>query len=510
MEGAFFERSEGAACAPLRPGYAPRRPEQTLLHRVVRENLETLLAEASADGEGLPGFVEREFRKYVGCGALARGFARVACNRCGKEELVAFSCKCRGWCPPCVARRMDDTAAHLVDRVLPFAPYRQWVLSLPFRRRLELARDHELLGALRRIFVAAVRRWQRRKARELGHGEVETAAVCFTQRHDSLLRVNPHLHSLHPDAVFVERAEGGSELVVLPKPSQEDVEAILERVVRRARKVLERAEEESGAQDALDRLRARQLMLFAPPKELPEGKLSARREGFSLHAATHLHANDRDGLERMCRYALRPPVANSRLSQRDDGKLVLKLKRALPDGREVLELSPLDLMRRLAGLVPRPRVHQTHYFGAFASHSGMRERVVPRRPRHTSWCTCEEEAPSSSEQRELPLRPRPLLAVMPLVGEAAELVKAPAPRPRVLPWDRLLARTFGDPVLTCRCGGRRRIVAFVEDPAKAVEVLAGLGVRAEEPGLARARSPPQGEMFEPSPEYAANAIHPDD
>ena len=267
---------------------------------------------------------------------------------------------------------MDDTAAHLVDRVLPFAPYRQWVLSLPFAMRLRLARNDELLGELRRIFIAAVARWQRKKARDLGHREVETAAVCpsirdsrrysghgFTQRHDSLLRVNPHLHSLHPDAVFVESAEGRGELVALPKPTQADVEGILRRLVQRARKLLERFGEEAEPEDALDRVRGRQLSLFAPPKELPEGKLSARLEGYSLHAATHLHMNDREGLERMARYALRPPVANSRLSQREDGELVLKLKRALPDGRETLELSPMELMRRLAGLVPRPRVQCT-------------------------------------------------------------------------------------------------------------------------------------------------------
>ena len=73
MEGAFFERSEGAASAPLGPTYAPRRPEKTLLNRVVRENLETLLAESREDGAGLPFFVEQEFRKYVGCGSLVRG-----------------------------------------------------------------------------------------------------------------------------------------------------------------------------------------------------------------------------------------------------------------------------------------------------------------------------------------------------------------------------------------------------------------------------------------------------
>jgi len=44
----------------------------------------------------------------------------VSCPSCGFERAVAFSCKKRGGiCPSCMGRRMNDTAIHLVDRVLP-------------------------------------------------------------------------------------------------------------------------------------------------------------------------------------------------------------------------------------------------------------------------------------------------------------------------------------------------------------------------------------------------------
>jgi hypothetical protein len=59
---------------------------------------------------------------------LRRAGARVlprCCGTCGKDELVAFSCKRRGFCPSCGARRMADLAAHLVDRVWPDVPVRQ-------------------------------------------------------------------------------------------------------------------------------------------------------------------------------------------------------------------------------------------------------------------------------------------------------------------------------------------------------------------------------------------------
>jgi hypothetical protein len=109
---------------------------------VVREQLETFLEAArarSAHGRGLPAYVERELRAYVDCGILARGFARVRCSDCGFERLVAFSCKA-GVCPSCSARRMEDTAEHLVRNVFPAVPVRQWVLSFPRRVRFLAAR----------------------------------------------------------------------------------------------------------------------------------------------------------------------------------------------------------------------------------------------------------------------------------------------------------------------------------------------------------------------------------
>jgi hypothetical protein len=64
---------------------------------------------------------------------------------------VAFSCKRRGFCLGCVARRMAETAAHLVDHVIPRVPVRQWVLSFPIPLRLLFATHPQLLAPLLRI-----------------------------------------------------------------------------------------------------------------------------------------------------------------------------------------------------------------------------------------------------------------------------------------------------------------------------------------------------------------------
>lgn len=87
------ERARSPGCAG-RHTCVRRQPEQTVLHHVVREHLETFQAEARlrGGGEGLPRFVERELREFLTCGVMVRGFARFRCDGCAREILVAFSC----------------------------------------------------------------------------------------------------------------------------------------------------------------------------------------------------------------------------------------------------------------------------------------------------------------------------------------------------------------------------------------------------------------------------------
>ena len=115
--------------------YERHEPEKTLLHEVVREQLEGFLASSRYRDQAPPRFVEQELRAFLRCGVLAHGFLRLHCDDCGHDRLVAFSCKRRGFCPSCGGRRMAETAARLVDRVLPEVPIRQWVLTLPYPLR---------------------------------------------------------------------------------------------------------------------------------------------------------------------------------------------------------------------------------------------------------------------------------------------------------------------------------------------------------------------------------------
>ena len=123
--GATSQSTEVAG--PRAPGGAPghherHRPEQTTLYRLVQQHAATFIAETEAAGDRGRSAAERpkaEFDAFLECGILAHGFLRLRCADCGHDRLVAFSCKRRGFCPSCGARRMAQAAAHLVDHVIP-------------------------------------------------------------------------------------------------------------------------------------------------------------------------------------------------------------------------------------------------------------------------------------------------------------------------------------------------------------------------------------------------------
>jgi hypothetical protein len=158
------------------------RPEQATLYRLVQQHAASFIAHTVANtGSELARFIEDEFYAFLKCGILAHGFLRLRCGEYGHDKLLAFSCKRRGFCPSCGARRMSQTAAHPVDQVIPYVPVRQWVLSLPIPLRVLLAAQPELVTPVLQVVQRVVARHLLRQAglaTEEGHG----GAVTLLQR----------------------------------------------------------------------------------------------------------------------------------------------------------------------------------------------------------------------------------------------------------------------------------------------------------------------------------------
>jgi Putative transposase/Transposase zinc-binding domain len=395
------------------------------------------------------------------------------------------SCKGRGFCPSCGGRRMAERAANLIDAVLPPVPFRQWVLSLPFALRYRMAYDHDLCRAALAVTTRALIGFQRRRAKKQGVADPHSGTVTVIQRFGSGLRLNVHFHILLPDGVFAHDASTGTvTFVELPRPTDADVAKLLLTIARRIARLLDRRglltdpfddqADEAPTLAALQQAsirgvralgpeagrlvaRLRNPLLVKPPAS--DRPLHAHLEGFDLHAAVAIDADDRDALERLCRYLSRPAIAQDRLELRAGDITRVTLRHPWSDGTTHLDFTPPELIARLAAFIPRPGINLVLYHGVFAPNAKLRRAVV----------SYGRDAPVPATRAD---------------DEAARTRPTTSP-PRYWAWADLMRRAFGIDVLECpNCGGRMRVLATIIDPKVINAILehrAGRGPPAQPP-----------------------------
>lgn len=394
---------------------------------------------------------------------------------------------------------MAQTAVNLVEHVLPTeAPLRQFVLTLPFELRARLAYDGKLLGNVCHAFVDSVLAWYRRHFEARGLAGAKSGAVTVVQRVSSDLRLNPHFHTLALDGVYVEDELGKlGKLGFHPLPclTNGDVAEILQIAISRILRLLQRkgviehdsvnADEtladnepalaELAVASTLGRVPAgpalhqKEPIHLRPGRELePPKGLCATAHGFSLHAATVARADDPIGREALCKYILRPPIAQQNIQLQSDDLVRLQLKRPFSDGTFALDLDPLSLLVRLATTVPPPHFHTVGYTGVLAAASKWRARVVPP-----------PKPPSASDDTEHDC------------STCTAKDRPPTHRSGYRPWRELLMRSFKIDVERCQsCGRRMKLRALVMTSAGIERYLRWLGEPVDPPALAPARDPP--------------------
>jgi hypothetical protein len=491
-----------AGPAPRRR-YERRRPEKTPLHKIISENLASWLEWRDVAERPVPGYVEEELRGYLECGILCFGFGRALCTGCGQGFVIAFSCKGRGVCPSCIGRHMAQTAAHLVDHVIPPVPVRQWVISVPKRLRGFLADRPAAVAALTRIFIEEIERLLGAAAGVTSDASGPAAArprlgaVSFLHRFGSALNHHMHLHVCATEGVFVPAADGAgcdaSPAFLPARPiNQADLAALTERVRRRV----------------IHWFRLTRLLDTAAAADM----LTWENSGFSVDASVRITLIDRDvpsyfrSLEHLLRYCARPPFALERLSvsRGADGQIariryVLPRHKAAnwvgpsrsrkstrPGANGVVELSPFEFLDRLADLVPPPRKHRHRYHGVFAPNHKLRRAVtalalgnVGKRGDaaaggyavggHTAG---EHATGGCCDANHANQKPRS--------HDTSRIA-----------WAKLMARVGEEFPLACpTCGGDIRLIAFITDPGPIRKILTHLGEPLEPPPLSPARGPP--------------------
>ena len=386
--------------------YARHRPDQTLLYQLVERYYPELAELMAEQGRPLPRYVRKEFDEYLKCGRLEYGFLRLRCDTCHAERLLAFSCKRRGFCPSCGARRMTESAALLADEILPQQAMRQWVLSVPFQLRFLFASQPAIMGKALGIVYRAI---STHITKQAGYTKTtaHTGAVTLIQRFGSALNLNVHLHMLFLDGVYVEDNKYGSALRFqwVKSPTSEELARLTHTIAKRIGRYLERqgllerdaensylspnaVEDEDDPMHQLHgssvtyriavgpRQGRKVFTLQTMPTSDPE-EWVGKVDGFSLHAGVACKAHERKKLERLCRYITRPAVAEKRLSLTRNGMVRYELKTPYRDGTTHVIFEPLDFISKLAALVPKPRVNLTRFHGVFAPNSKHRALVTP-------------------------------------------------------------------------------------------------------------------------------------
>jgi len=99
----------------------------------------------------LRGVIPEVVDKFMQCGGFAKGFARVRCDECSHEYLLAFSCKGRWFCPPCHQKKVQILGAMLAESILAAVPHHHFTFTIPQMLRPYFRFHHGLLKPLCRI-----------------------------------------------------------------------------------------------------------------------------------------------------------------------------------------------------------------------------------------------------------------------------------------------------------------------------------------------------------------------
>ena len=282
--------------------YRSRHPAETPLYGLLESLFETVKGAWEDLFERRYGFwrglLDGVVARYLDCGIFERGFARIRCPDCAAEFLLAFSCKGRGLCPSCGAKRAAEFAAFLKDEVVADVGHAQWVFTVPKLLRPYFMHHRELLGPL---CTAA---WQ--TVREL------------------MANLHPHVHALVTRGGWTTSGEWAPVPYVDPSSAEQ---LFRHKVIR----LLQRA-------GLLDEDRTRLL-------------LSWPHSGFSVHNFVTVPAGDGRALEALARYCLRNPVSLARLRWVTGSATATYQPRVGHDDEKAETVDALDLVAP----PPRPR-----------------------------------------------------------------------------------------------------------------------------------------------------------
>ena len=334
--------------------YRPRRPQESPFYKLVERfypEFEAVYEERYQERYGFwRPIIGTVVRKFLECGDLKHGFARVRCPRCREEFFVPFSCRVRCFCPSCHQKRAMEKAGWVAEHVCAEVAHRQFVLTIPKRLRITFRFEHRLLGELCRAAARTLITVYRAAS---GRPDAVPGMVGAIQTFGQLVHFHPHMHALVTEGVFLPEGT----FMPLPKLATEPFLRLWEQEVF--------------------------ALLLAEGKiseEVVANIRSWKHSGFSVDQSVWLEAGDQQGVQRLIEYFLRCPFSQARMIEvTDAGQVIYQtehnaLGRFPEPGDEELWagpkrnfqlFDPLDFLAEVTQHIPDPGTHWMRYYGWF-------------------------------------------------------------------------------------------------------------------------------------------------
>jgi hypothetical protein len=381
-------------------------------------------------------FIDQAVWRYLDCGVPENGFARLKCCDCGRERLLSFSCKQRGLCPSCDAKRAAAFAAFLQDELLEKVGHSMWTFTIPKMLRPYFMHHRELLADLARLAYETIRELM---AEAVGDPRARPGVVAVPQTFGGAVRPHPHSHCLASRGVWNEKGQW------TPVPYIDTTAA--EKLFRH--KVIHFLKNKGLLSD-----------------ERIEILNAFRRSGFSVDCSVTVWPQDTQGLLRVASYLLRCPVSLSRIHWTPGSKTLFyesngSQEDPLHSHPQGETLDVFEFVARVLTQVPEPRIHNIHRFGIYSSKArACRAKKNLALSAFTNEGSSPEEIdPTISAQKRAALRKR---------------------------WAHLIRRVYlKDPLICPDCGGELRVIAFITEPKIIAKILRHLRNR-----KATSRAPP--------------------
>ncbi|MBC8463475.1 MAG: transposase, partial [Deltaproteobacteria bacterium] len=273
--------------------------------------------------------------RYLDCGILKNGFARVRCGDCGHEYLLAFSCKRRHFCPSCHQKRVVAFGEWLCQEVVKAVPHRHVVFSIPKILRRYFLYDRKLLSDLSRCGWEALKAFYTTGVRD--PKAVPGSVVAIQTFGDFPLGFHPHLHILVSDGCFHEN----SMFSVSPSVDNKALEQIFRHNVLRM--LLVKGKITQGMITLLDKWRHTGFNVFFGSRILP-------RQGKSM--------------ENLARYIIRASFSQERMTcHRETGQVEYQSK----DEKETRVFNALEWLAAMCSHVPDKGEQMARYYGHYSN-----------------------------------------------------------------------------------------------------------------------------------------------